>query len=161
MQAINYIDDLTQAIDIDFTILMSGSEYVFVNCNILFEFSRNGLVTDTRMDVHPLKYSTLSHHSADPSELSTEVFRMIFFLYTSLTTLYGLATTPREEFFTEGAHLGESGIAIKRWHSSQHCFCRRNGSWGSGKNSIDEAVNCCGDIFGDMSDKTHVSSVCG
>lgn len=94
-----FVDDGTQAVGIDFTILISsGSEYVFVNTNILFEFAKNDQVTATRMDVHPIKYSTFSRFAGD-GELSTEIFRLIFLLFTLISAIYGLCTSS-DDFFS-------------------------------------------------------------
>ena len=97
MMQYDYIQEgETKAVDVDFTMMWpgSGETYIYVNVNLLIEFSVDGQVIPTRFDLRPIKLSPFSPQNPDHSLLVLEVFRIILVLQVVVSLMMELRKMP-------------------------------------------------------------------
>lgn len=70
----------TKGINIDFTLLWPGQIYIFVNVNMLLEFTAEGQVLPTRLDILPYTLSPFSNHSPNKDEFAVEMCRVVLIM---------------------------------------------------------------------------------
>lgn len=91
MRQHNYIKiGQTKAIDIDFTYLFPRIG-LFVNVNMLLEFTLQGQVIPTRFDVLPYKLSPFYRHNDIQAQIIIDIFKAFLVLYIIWTIMTDLA----------------------------------------------------------------------
>jgi len=86
MKRNNFIEvGKTKAVDMDFTLVFPSKSY-FVNVNMLVEFTPQGRVIPTRMDVSPYKMSAFAGYNESPVK-SIDTMKFVLVIYTAYCVL--------------------------------------------------------------------------
>lgn len=92
MQINGYIEyGPTKAINIDYSLSFPATGY-FISVNMLFEFSAQGQIIPTRLDVSPYKLSGFADHNETPT-LTYDLLKqslVIYTMYVVYQNLYSL-----------------------------------------------------------------------